>query len=125
MLNLPHSINKKLENCNNILIVGAGGGSDILCGLPLYYSFLKQGKKVHLANLTHTDFKTISNHTEPIVLDSNILGAISVIKEPSENFVEGYLSKYFKAALKEEKIVWREFRNIQRPAKFHCLECGL
>lgn len=106
MLNFPISLNKKLEACKNILIVGAGGGSDILCGIPLYYSFLKQGKKVHLANLTHTDFKTINNHTEPIVLDANVMGAISAIREPSENFVEGYLSQYFKAALKEEKIVW-------------------
>lgn len=106
MLNFPISLNKKLEACKNILIVGAGGGSDILCGIPLYYSFLKQGKKVHLANLTHTDFKTINNHTEPIVLDANVMGATSIIREPSENFVEGYLSQYFKAALKEEKIVW-------------------
>lgn len=106
MLNLPHSINKKLEACNNILIVGAGGGSDVLCGLPLYYTFLKQGKKVHLANLTHTDFKTINEHTDPIVLESALMGANSIIKAPSTNYIEGYLSQYFKAALNEEKIVW-------------------
>jgi hypothetical protein len=106
MLNFPISVNKKLEAAANILIVGAGGGSDILCGLPLYYSFLKQGKKVHLANLTHTDFKTINEHADPVVLDTNILGATSTIKTPSANYVEGYLSQYFKAALNEDKIVW-------------------
>jgi len=106
MLNLPISVNKKLENCNNILIVGAGGGSDVLCGLPLYYSFLKQGKKVHLTNLTHTDFKTINNHADPIVLETALMGATSVVKSPSTNYVEGYLSQYFKAALNEEKVVW-------------------
>jgi len=106
MLNLPLSVNKKLESSNNILIVGAGGGSDILCGLPLYYTFLKQGKKVHLANLTHTDFKTINEHADPIVLEPSLLGATSTIKMPSANFVEGYLSQYFKAALNEDKIVW-------------------
>lgn len=106
MLNFPISVNKKLEACQNILIVGAGGGSDILCGLPLYYSFLKQGKKVHLANLTHTDFKTINNYADPIQLDVNVFGATSTIKAPSENYVEGYLSQYFKAALNEDKIVW-------------------
>ena len=37
MLNLPISVTEKFKNSNNILIVGAGGGSDILCGLPLYY----------------------------------------------------------------------------------------
>ena len=106
MLNLPTSVNKKLEAANNILIVGAGGGSDVLCGLPLYYTFLKQGKKVHLANLTHTDFNTISNHSDPIVLEPALLGATSVIKAPSANYVEGYLSQFFKVALGEDKIVW-------------------
>jgi hypothetical protein len=106
MLNLPISVNKKLDAATNILVVGAGGGSDILCGLPLYYTFLKQGKKVHLANLTHTDFKTINEHAETVVLDANVLGATSTIKVPSANYVEGYLSQYFKAALNEDKIVW-------------------
>lgn len=106
MLNLPISLNKKLENSNNILIVGAGGGSDVLCGLPLYYTFLKQGKKVHLANLTHTDFKTIGEHADPIILESVLIGANSIIKTPSTNYVEGYLSQYFKVALNEDKVIW-------------------
>lgn len=106
MLNIPISINKRLEKANNILIVGAGGGSDVLCGLPLYYTFLKQGKKVHLANLTHTDFKTLGEHADPIILDAALLGATAIIKLPSTNYVEGYLSQYFKAALNEDKIVW-------------------
>jgi len=106
MLNIPLSVNKKLENCNNILIVGAGGGSDVLCGLPLYYTFLKQGKKAHLANLTHTDFKTILEHADPIKLDANLMGANSIIKVPSQNYVEGYLSQFFHAALNQENIVW-------------------
>ena len=65
MLNLPNSINKKLENCNNILIVGAGGGSDVLCGLPLYYTFLKQNKKIiskwkiQLMNILKTNLKKL------------------------------------------------------------------
>lgn len=106
MLNLPLPINKKLESVKNILIVGAGDGQDILAGLPLYYTFLKQGKKVHLANLTHTDFKTINEHDDPIVLEPVLLGVTSTIKIPSNSFVEGYLSQYFKAALNEDKIVW-------------------
>ncbi len=106
MLNLPLSVNKKLESAQNILIVGAGGGQDVLCGLPLYYTFLKQGKKVHLANLTHTDFKTIGEHSEPIVLNNTVLGATGIIKMPSTSFVEGYLAQYFKVALGEDKVVW-------------------
>lgn len=106
MLNLPNSVTEKFKNCNNILIAGAGGGSDILCGLPLYYTLLKMGKKVHLANLTHTDLKTINEHAEPIQLDAAVYGANSIIRTPSTNYLEGYLSQFFKAALNEEKIVW-------------------
>lgn len=103
MLNIPVVVSQRIEKANNILIIGAG---DILCGLPLYYTFLKQGKKVHLANLSNTDFKTINAHADPIILEPNLFGANSVIKNPSENYMEGYLSLYFKAALKEDKIVW-------------------
>lgn len=56
--------------------------------------------------MTHTDFKTINEHADPIVLESVLLGATSTIKMPSTNYVEGYLSQYFKAALNEDKIVW-------------------
>lgn len=106
MLNLPLSINKKLESTNNILIVGAGGGQDVLAGLPLYYTFLKQGKKVHLANVTHTDFKTVRDHIEPIILDIALLGATGTITTPSTNFVEGYLSQFFKTSMGTDTTVW-------------------
>jgi len=106
MLNLPIPINKRLENLNNILIVGAGGGSDVLCGLPLYYTLLKQGKKPHLANLSHTDFKIINEHSDPIVLDSCLIGVNHIIKTPSKNFVEGYLSQFFKVATNQDVTVW-------------------
>ena len=106
MLNLPICVTAKLKDSTNILISGAGGGSDILCALPLYYTLLKQGKKVHLSNLTHTDLKTINEHTDPIILNQSVYGANSTIKLPLTNYVEGYLSQFFKAALNEDKIIW-------------------
>ncbi len=42
----------ELENAQNILIAGAGGGFDVFCGLPLYFWLKKAGKTVHLANLS-------------------------------------------------------------------------
>ena len=42
----------ELEGAQNILIVGAGGGFDVFCGLPLYFWLKKAGKRVHLANLS-------------------------------------------------------------------------
>jgi hypothetical protein len=42
----------ELENAQNILIAGAGGGFDVFCGLPLYFALKQAGKTVHLANLS-------------------------------------------------------------------------
>ena len=42
----------ELEPARRVLIAGAGGGYDVFCGLPLYYSLKEAGKTVHLANLS-------------------------------------------------------------------------
>jgi hypothetical protein len=44
-----------LEKSQNILIVGAGGGFDVFCGLPLYFWLRNAGKTVHLANLSFSE----------------------------------------------------------------------
>ncbi|MEO0895999.1 MAG: DUF1152 domain-containing protein [Bacteroidota bacterium] len=44
----------QLENCQNVLISGAGGGFDIFTGIPLYINLKKQGKNVILANFSFT-----------------------------------------------------------------------
>ena len=45
----------ELEKSQNILIVGAGGGFDVFCGLPLYFWLRNAGKTVHLANLSFSE----------------------------------------------------------------------
>jgi hypothetical protein len=44
-----------LEDSQNVLIAGAGGGYDVFCGLPMYLYLKSRGKKVHLANLSFAD----------------------------------------------------------------------
>jgi hypothetical protein len=46
---------KELEKTQTVLLVGAGGGFDVFCGLPLYFWLKKAGKTVHLANLSFTE----------------------------------------------------------------------
>lgn len=41
----------RLEPCRRVLLVGAGGGYDIFCGLPLYHYLESRGKQVFLASL--------------------------------------------------------------------------
>jgi len=43
---------EELQGAQTILLVGAGGGYDIFCGLPLFHALRAQGKTVHLANLS-------------------------------------------------------------------------
>ena len=43
-----------LAPARRILLVGAGGGFDIFCGLPLFFALRAQGKEVQLANLSFT-----------------------------------------------------------------------
>lgn len=105
MLNLPIVINQQLSTANNVLLLGLGN-NDILSGLPIYYNLIKEGKKVHLANITNTELRSLNEHTDPIILDTNVLGVTSTIKFPSSNFVEGYLSQFFKASLNQDVIVW-------------------
>lgn len=42
---------KQLQPCRRVLLVGAGGGYDIFCGLPIYHHLKAQGKDVFLASL--------------------------------------------------------------------------
>jgi hypothetical protein len=106
MLNLPHSMLTALEGKNTILVLGVSGGLDIFAGMPLYYSLTKFGKKIHLANITHTDFKTINEFADPIILAPGLYGANFKIKTPSTNYVEGYLSQFFKASANQDVVVW-------------------
>ncbi len=49
-----HPLADRLEAAQSILIAGAGGGFDIFAGLPLFFALLREGKCVHLANLSFT-----------------------------------------------------------------------
>lgn len=56
---MTYSINKiplfqELEDSQNILLAGCGGGFDIYTGIPLYFALKKLGKKVILANFSFT-----------------------------------------------------------------------
>ncbi len=51
---------QELAQSQHILLAGAGGGFDIFCGIPLYFSLKKQGKTVILANFSFTWLKDTS-----------------------------------------------------------------
>ncbi|HEX8463365.1 MAG TPA: DUF1152 domain-containing protein [Abditibacterium sp.] len=47
----------RLASAQTILLAGAGGGYDFFCGLPLYDLLRRNGKTVHLANLSFSDVR--------------------------------------------------------------------
>ena len=44
----------RLRSARHVLVAGAGGGFDVLSGLPIAFALRAQGKQVTLANLTFT-----------------------------------------------------------------------
>lgn len=46
-----------LDSGNRVLLTGAGGGFDIVSGVPLYFHLKRSGKAVVLANLSFTDLQ--------------------------------------------------------------------
>jgi len=55
-LRLPFAV----ENSQNVLVAGAGGGFDVYAGLPIYERLRSLGKKVFLANLSFVSLGTTS-----------------------------------------------------------------
>ncbi len=104
-LNLP--ILDKLANSQNILIAGAGGGSDVLCGLPIYFALQELGKTVHLANYSFTKFRLAQFVGEPeVLIEDTLLGARGRVKEQLDYYPEGYLAQWFQDVRGENVSVW-------------------
>lgn len=93
-LNLP--ILHLLENSQNILIAGAGGGFDVFAGLPLYFTLRDMGKNVHLANYSFTDPTLAAYFTELVTEVPDILyGVKGALQRDMYYYSEGYLSDWF------------------------------
>lgn len=92
MLKLP--IYKELENAQNILIAGAGGGFDIFSGLPLYFGLRESGKNVHLANLSFS-FLPPPQVTGEARLSLSMLRVTANTPLLTSYFPEHFLSKWF------------------------------
>jgi hypothetical protein len=104
-LNLP--IFDQLASSQNILIAGAGGGFDVFSGLPLYFALRAQGKTVHLANYSFTEFDIAALISQPeLLVDGLVLGACAPVMKHFPYFPEGFLSQWFKEVRGEDVTVW-------------------
>ncbi|MCP4360470.1 MAG: DUF1152 domain-containing protein [Chloroflexi bacterium] len=87
---LTPPIFQEVEEANNILIAGAGGGYDIFCGLPLYFGLAAQGKTVYLANLSFSFLPPSSDR-----LASTMLAVMADTIDHTGYFPEKYLADWF------------------------------
>lgn len=88
----------ELENAENILLAGAGGGYDIFTGLPLYFGLRAIGKNVHLANLS---FSLLPPSDEQSFSPS-LLKVTADTLSRTIYFPEFYLSQWFRETQGEE-----------------------
>lgn len=103
-LNLP--ILHLLENAENILIAGAGGGFDIYAGLPIYFTLKEMGKNVHLANYSFMHFKMAKVLSDPIIeIDGVLIGAQGRVKHNFAYYPEGHLAEWF-TEQGDDTIIW-------------------
>lgn len=100
MLKLPFF--SELEQSNRILIAGAGGGYDVFCGLPLYFSLKSAGKEVYLANLSFSFlFPFGGERLSPSMLTVTADTPIHV-----NYFPERYLSEWFRKEINQEVPIY-------------------
>jgi hypothetical protein len=105
-LNLP--VDHLLADKQNILIAGAGGGFDILAGLPLYAHLKNAGKNVHLANYSFVDVNLADmlNDDGEMLLDGLIYGTRGPVTRQTPYFPEGYLAQWFAQEQGEDVTIW-------------------
>jgi hypothetical protein len=93
MLKLPFF--DEMDQAQNILLAGAGGGFDIFSGLPLYFGLKSEGKQVHLANLSFS-FLPPAQVTKEERLSPSLLKVTADTPLFSDYFPEKFLSQWFR-----------------------------
>jgi hypothetical protein len=83
-----------LQPCRRVLIAGAGGGFDVVAGLPLYEFLRSQGKQVWFASLSFSELSQARGRK----LGSQVVEVDADSGGDDEYFPERYLSEWLWAA---------------------------
>jgi len=94
---------ESIKNSQNILLAGAGGGFDIFSGVPLYLALQKQGKKVHLANLS---FSSLQDELATKICRACWEVDASETPFKVDYFPEKQLCQWYKQTFEEDIVVY-------------------
>jgi hypothetical protein len=100
-LNLP--ILDALRGCERVLVAGAGGGFDVVCGLPLYFELRDAGKEVHLASLSFSELAEVEGGHR---LTGTLLGLTPEVEAFLIYFPELHLARWFRERRGEDVTLW-------------------
>ena len=106
----------RLASCSRILLAGAGGGFDILAGLPLFLHLRSQNRQVFLASLSFSDLKKASGRRPT----SRILEVLPESGGETAYFPEKYLSTWF--AERGERVPVYSFKPAGAAGVLHTYE---
>jgi hypothetical protein len=96
------SIQALSKEARRVLVAGAGGGYDVVCGLPVLFALEAAGCEVHLASLSSTPLNDVDN----VERCSNTLCRVSADSSRPSYFPEGWLSRWFREDAGREVSVW-------------------
>ena len=91
---------ERLAPATTVLLAGAGGGFDVLAGLPIYFALRAKGVRVHLANLSFTrldavEGRRIAPSCVEVGPDSN---------GPSDYFPEKHLAAWLRQRGEDARV---------------------
>ena len=99
---LPEHILTHLKPQSRVLVAGAGGGYDVVCGLPLFVALEKAGHRPCFASLSSTPLNDIAGavqHTET-------LWEVTADSSRPSYFPEGWLARWLREKRGQEVSVW-------------------
>jgi len=99
---LPPLIQNYMKPDSRVLVAGAGGGYDVVCGLPLFFALEAAGCRAFLASFSSTPLNDMTGavkHTET-------LWEVTADSARPSYFPEGWLTRWFREERGRDLSLW-------------------
>ena len=99
---IPQAIDQRLADAKSVLVAGAGGGYDVVCGVPLILALEARGISVHVASLASTPINDIDNAVD----HGPMLVEVTAASTRPSYFPEGWLARWLSDRLNRSVSVF-------------------